>query len=438
MTSCVLLPAAQHQPPSLSLDVDWVLSAWERTGCTSIFGSEDGDGVVPVIVQGPAHDAPCTGVYGSHPPPFPTSFPPPMQCGMPHPPSNMYAPHQLVQFPFGPGHLYQPQAMLTAWPHHVLVQSVTEAALEPGKSTTPAGHWQLSSRTQQQATSGGPCQSSCSEAGVVPEAQQEASGRQLPSAPHANQEPAWLPRAAPLSLPAQPLSSSAAARSNHVQQPTAKLLQARSSELASLPACNPLSSLPYTASAPASAPLLRSLSCCLTGAGRGGRHEALPGRHGGANTIASRQEALQRYRLKKASRLYTKKIRYTLRKVNADRRPRIKGRFVKKSEPGQLYGPLLAEEGTGSDTSQVLEEDMELELGQPSCGLAAPRLSLDCDSLDLEVGASLLGPGTLFDEEQEEEEGALGAEAADLHSCMFLSHGEGLSLTLDGSELCCL
>jgi len=46
----------------------------------------------------------------------------------------------------------------------------------------------------------------------------------------------------------------------------------------------------------------------------------------------TRTQCLQRYREKKARRLYTKKIRYELRKINADRRPRIKGRFVKKEE----------------------------------------------------------------------------------------------------------
>jgi hypothetical protein len=46
----------------------------------------------------------------------------------------------------------------------------------------------------------------------------------------------------------------------------------------------------------------------------------------------ARAECLERYRAKKARRLYTKKIRYHLRKVNADKRPRIKGRFVKKEE----------------------------------------------------------------------------------------------------------
>ncbi|CAD7696391.1 unnamed protein product [Ostreobium quekettii] len=55
----------------------------------------------------------------------------------------------------------------------------------------------------------------------------------------------------------------------------------------------------------------------------------------GANCLKdgrTRTQCLQRYREKKARRLYTKKIRYELRKINADRRPRIKGRFVKKEE----------------------------------------------------------------------------------------------------------
>mmetsp|Transcript_34048 Transcript_34048/g.101278 ORF Transcript_34048/g.101278 Transcript_34048/m.101278 type:complete len:255 (-) Transcript_34048:1286-2050(-) len=46
-----------------------------------------------------------------------------------------------------------------------------------------------------------------------------------------------------------------------------------------------------------------------------------------------RAESLKRYREKKARRALTKgMIRYKLRKINADARPRIKGRFVKKSE----------------------------------------------------------------------------------------------------------
>lgn len=49
-----------------------------------------------------------------------------------------------------------------------------------------------------------------------------------------------------------------------------------------------------------------------------------------AGYVRTRAECLKRYREKKARRLYTKTIRYQLRKINADKRPRIKGRFVKK------------------------------------------------------------------------------------------------------------
>lgn len=46
----------------------------------------------------------------------------------------------------------------------------------------------------------------------------------------------------------------------------------------------------------------------------------------------TRQELLRRYREKKLRRTYIPKVRYTLLKANADNRPRVKGRFVKKSD----------------------------------------------------------------------------------------------------------
>lgn len=48
---------------------------------------------------------------------------------------------------------------------------------------------------------------------------------------------------------------------------------------------------------------------------------------------AARQQSLSRYRDKKARRFNNStKVRYEMRKVNADKRPRIKGRFVKPEE----------------------------------------------------------------------------------------------------------
>lgn len=44
-----------------------------------------------------------------------------------------------------------------------------------------------------------------------------------------------------------------------------------------------------------------------------------------------REAKVSRYRQKRRKRLFAKKIRYEVRKLNAEKRPRIKGRFVKRS-----------------------------------------------------------------------------------------------------------
>lgn len=43
---------------------------------------------------------------------------------------------------------------------------------------------------------------------------------------------------------------------------------------------------------------------------------------------------VERYKEKRKKRLFSKTIRYEMRKINAEKRPRIKGRFVKKNELG--------------------------------------------------------------------------------------------------------
>ncbi|XP_027332875.1 zinc finger protein CONSTANS-LIKE 6 isoform X2 [Abrus precatorius] len=45
---------------------------------------------------------------------------------------------------------------------------------------------------------------------------------------------------------------------------------------------------------------------------------------------ARREASVLRYKEKRQNRLFSKKIRYQVRKLNADKRPRIKGRFVKR------------------------------------------------------------------------------------------------------------
>jgi lactam utilization protein B len=52
---------------------------------------------------------------------------------------------------------------------------------------------------------------------------------------------------------------------------------------------------------------------------------------------------LARYNGKRSRRVWNKKIRYNCRKSLADRRLRVKGRFVKRSEQEQLAKELEAE-----------------------------------------------------------------------------------------------
>lgn len=55
------------------------------------------------------------------------------------------------------------------------------------------------------------------------------------------------------------------------------------------------------------------------------------GRWGSAHEIAEREARVSRYREKRRTRLFAKKIRYQVRKINAEKRPRMKGRFVKRT-----------------------------------------------------------------------------------------------------------
>ena len=63
---------------------------------------------------------------------------------------------------------------------------------------------------------------------------------------------------------------------------------------------------------------------------------------GGAVTAVTggeREARVSRYREKRRTRLFAKKIRYEVRKLNAEKRPRMKGRFVKRSSLPSLPRP---------------------------------------------------------------------------------------------------
>ncbi|KAH9309365.1 hypothetical protein KI387_037276, partial [Taxus chinensis] len=74
---------------------------------------------------------------------------------------------------------------------------------------------------------------------------------------------------------------------------------------------------------------LSSTSC-------GDQEECVPVLHAGScegetkyENCEGREARVKRYREKKRSRLFSKRIRYQVRKLSAEKRPRLKGRFVK-------------------------------------------------------------------------------------------------------------
>ncbi|KAI3433225.1 uncharacterized protein J3R85_007121 [Psidium guajava] len=54
---------------------------------------------------------------------------------------------------------------------------------------------------------------------------------------------------------------------------------------------------------------------------------------------AVREAKVSRYREKRRTRLFSKKIRYEVRKLNAEKRPRMKGRFVKRASSASSSAP---------------------------------------------------------------------------------------------------
>ncbi|KDP20116.1 hypothetical protein JCGZ_05885 [Jatropha curcas] len=68
---------------------------------------------------------------------------------------------------------------------------------------------------------------------------------------------------------------------------------------------------------------------CLGTCPKDGHHHPYRGHNGGGN--GGREARVLRYKEKRRTRLFSKKIRYEVRKLNAEKRPRLQGRFVKRT-----------------------------------------------------------------------------------------------------------
>ena len=81
----------------------------------------------------------------------------------------------------------------------------------------------------------------------------------------------------------------------------------------------------------------------------------------GIYTPAERAAIIARFNAKRQRRVWNKKIRYNCRKSLADRRLRVKGRFVKRCEQEQLAKEIQAraEQKVAEDYSVLPEKENE-------------------------------------------------------------------------------
>ncbi|ESQ41400.1 hypothetical protein EUTSA_v10014044mg [Eutrema salsugineum] len=84
---------------------------------------------------------------------------------------------------------------------------------------------------------------------------------------------------------------------------------------------------------PQTVPDLHASADAFTGGGEAGSLWAVPEMETTERLWRGHREAsLLRYKEKRQNRLFSKRIRYQVRKLNAEKRPRIKGRFVKRDD----------------------------------------------------------------------------------------------------------
>jgi len=76
----------------------------------------------------------------------------------------------------------------------------------------------------------------------------------------------------------------------------------------------------------------------------------------GKLTIEERQRKIERYRAKRSLRVWEKRINYNCRKQVADKRLRIKGRFISKEE-----AVVLLKHTKNEDSEQVKINENEME-----------------------------------------------------------------------------
>jgi len=83
----------------------------------------------------------------------------------------------------------------------------------------------------------------------------------------------------------------------------------------------------------------------------------------GRYSAEERKQRIHRYRKKRTERNFNKKIKYACRKTLADSRPRVRGRFARNEDAGDIPSKLHHDEDDEDEVDAVQEDDEDFLIG---------------------------------------------------------------------------
>lgn len=83
----------------------------------------------------------------------------------------------------------------------------------------------------------------------------------------------------------------------------------------------------------------------------------------GRYSAEERKQRIHRYRKKRSERNFNKKIKYACRKTLADSRPRVRGRFARNEDAGDIPSKLHHDEDDEDEVDAVQEDDEDFLIG---------------------------------------------------------------------------
>ncbi|KAH9307524.1 hypothetical protein KI387_035435, partial [Taxus chinensis] len=86
----------------------------------------------------------------------------------------------------------------------------------------------------------------------------------------------------------------------------------------------------------------------------------------GRYSAEERKERIHKYRMKRSERNFNKKIKYACRKTLADSRPRIRGRFARNEDAGDIPASSHHDEDDEDEVDAVQEDEEDFFLGKYS------------------------------------------------------------------------